>query len=297
MKLLIAHDGSPHAEAMVQDLSRCGLPESGKAVVFSVADAWTAVEGDAAPALAGAFAGAGAEIIRAALAQAKDIAARGRDAVAKILPGWQVEAESTAGSPAWEIIRKSDEWKPDLLVIGATGTSRLERLVFGTTTNQVVGHVRCSVRVSRPRQEATGPVRLVLGHDGSEQSTEVARRVASRRWPAGSEARVVTAIDGWLLAALESETGLTDADLRGRAEALPEGIAPMLRQAGLKVECMAREADPKRVLIEEAKAWNADCIFVGARGRTGWARLLLGSVALATSSRAQCSVEVVRPGE
>lgn len=296
MKLLIAHDGSPHSEAMIQDLSRCGLPETGEAVVLSVADAWTAVEGDAAPALSSALAGAGAEIIRAALVLAKATAAKGKESVELALPGWSVSAESVAGSPAWEIIRKSDDWKPDLVVMGATGTSRIERLVFGTTTTQVAGHARSSVRVSRPRAGASGPVRILIGCDGSQQAVDVARSVASRKWPAGSAVRVVTAIDGWLLASLEKEAGIeeTEADVLGRAAALPETVAPLLRQAGLQVETAALQADPKRLLIDEAQSWNADCIFVGARGRTGWARLLLGSVALAASSRARCSVEIVR---
>jgi hypothetical protein len=29
-----------------------------------------------------------------------------------------------------------------------------------------------------------------------------------------------------------------------------------------------RKGDPKRVLVKEAEAWEADCIFVGARGLT-----------------------------
>ncbi|MFX4689754.1 universal stress protein, partial [Acinetobacter baumannii] len=49
-----------------------------------------------------------------------------------------------------------------------------------------------------------------------------------------------------------------------------------------------------RALIEEAEKWQADSIFVGARGLRGRERSLLGSVASAVASRAPCSVEVVR---
>ena len=292
MKLLIAHDGSAHSDAMIQDLSRCGLPESGDAVVLSVADAWTAVEGDAGPALATAGT-VGGDIIRAALDEAEAISRRGRDAVGAILPGWKVQAESVAGSPAWEIIRKADEWHPDLAIVGATGASRLESLVFGTTTSQVLAHVRCSVRVARPRAGAAGPVRILLGCVGSGASMDAARRVASRRWPKGTTIRVVTAVDGGLLAALQGDES-TEADVRGEAAAMPESVAPLLRAAGLQVETVSRDGDPKRLLVEEAASWQADCIVVGARGRTGLSRLLLGSVALATASRAACSVEIVR---
>jgi nucleotide-binding universal stress UspA family protein len=48
------------------------------------------------------------------------------------------------------------------------------------------------------------------------------------------------------------------------------------------------------VLITEAEDWDADCIFVGAKGMRGIERLLIGSVSAAVAARAHCSVEVVR---
>jgi len=54
-------------------------------------------------------------------------------------------------------------------------------------------------------------------------------------------------------------------------------------------------ADPKRLIVEEAASWNADCIFLGARGHSRLERFLLGSVAAAVAARATCTVEVVRP--
>lgn len=40
MKILIAYDGSSHAEAALDDLARAGLPEEAEAPVLSVADVW-----------------------------------------------------------------------------------------------------------------------------------------------------------------------------------------------------------------------------------------------------------------
>jgi nucleotide-binding universal stress UspA family protein len=51
---------------------------------------------------------------------------------------------------------------------------------------------------------------------------------------------------------------------------------------------------PKRLLLSEAERWDADGVFVGARGLSRLERLLLGSVSMAAPPRAQCSVEVVR---
>jgi nucleotide-binding universal stress UspA family protein len=55
------------------------------------------------------------------------------------------------------------------------------------------------------------------------------------------------------------------------------------------------ESEPKRLLLEEARRWKTDAIFVGAKGHSRLERFLLGSVSAAVAARAPCTVEVVRP--
>ena len=51
------------------------------------------------------------------------------------------------------------------------------------------------------------------------------------------------------------------------------------------------------MLMEEARKWEADSIFVGSRNfSSGFERFRLGSVSTALVTSAPCSVEVVRPG-
>jgi len=61
------------------------------------------------------------------------------------------------------------------------------------------------------------------------------------------------------------------------------------------VSTLVVDGDPKALLPREAERWQADSIFVGARGVRGVERFLLGSVSAAVAARAPCSVEVVRP--
>ena len=288
MKLLLAHDGSPHANAAIADLPRCGLPGKGQAVVLTVADAWQTGAADAQGA-----GGVMPEALSAAIEKAREIADAGRQLAMAHLPGWSVVAEHVPGSPAWEVIRKTDEWVPDLVVVGETSTGRVERIVFGTTTNQVVSHAHCSVRVSRPRPDASGPARLVLGSDGSAPSLAAARAVAARSWATGSEVRIVVVLDGWLMASLDPKSGTGG---RERAREIVATTRAALDGSGLTVSDVTLEGDPKTILSAEAMGWNADCIFMGPKGRSGVQRLLLGSVAMATASRAGCSVEIVRTG-
>jgi nucleotide-binding universal stress UspA family protein len=54
------------------------------------------------------------------------------------------------------------------------------------------------------------------------------------------------------------------------------------------------EGDVRQAILDEAAAWPADLIVLGSHGRTGFTRLMLGSVSEAIVRHAPCSVEVVR---
>jgi nucleotide-binding universal stress UspA family protein len=76
---------------------------------------------------------------------------------------------------------------------------------------------------------------------------------------------------------------------------MAEWAAEELRAIGLRVSASIEKGDPRRVLVEEARKWGGDSIFVGGR-RFGGAveRFRLGSVSTALVTKAHCSVEVVR---
>jgi nucleotide-binding universal stress UspA family protein len=68
-----------------------------------------------------------------------------------------------------------------------------------------------------------------------------------------------------------------------------------LRVIGLNVSVAIEKGDPQRALVEEARKWNADSVFVGGRRSDGaLERFRLGCVATALVTNAHCSVEVVR---
>ena len=68
-----------------------------------------------------------------------------------------------------------------------------------------------------------------------------------------------------------------------------------LKEAGLAAAPVLVPGDPKYALPGEASRWEADAIFLGAKGHSALQRFLLGSVSAAVAARALCSVEVVRP--
>jgi nucleotide-binding universal stress UspA family protein len=97
-------------------------------------------------------------------------------------------------------------------------------------------------------------------------------------------------------ATLANMLGFSDEtnDERDTAERLLQRAAATLGAAGLTVTTALVEGDPKDALVEQADSWDADALFVGARGLRGIERILLGSVSASVAARAHCSVEVVR---
>ena len=83
-------------------------------------------------------------------------------------------------------------------------------------------------------------------------------------------------------------------DLREAAEGVLVRHAGEARSEGVHAETHAREGDPAQVLIDVAEEAGAELIVVGARGATGHARWLLGSVSSKLSHHASCDVMIVR---
>jgi nucleotide-binding universal stress UspA family protein len=292
MKILIAYDGSACADAALDNLRRAGLPEQGEAIVLSV--------GRASPLLSeGATPRDTAAIAHEELANAEALSARAANRVRADLPAWRVTSEAVVESPQWAIVQKADAWQPDLVVVGSHGRSAIGRAILGSVSQSVLTHVACSVRIARRGASGggAGPVRLVVGIDGSVESATAVSAVALRRWPNGSEARVVAVVETpeplMKLPVSARVTSVSDSPHQWVTRAV-DRVAQELRDAGLSVSPLVCQGDPKRVLVDESERWDADCIFVGAKGLSRLDRFLLGSVSLAVAVRAHCSVEVVR---
>lgn len=67
-----------------------------------------------------------------------------------------------------------------------------------------------------------------------------------------------------------------------------------LRRAGFIASPAVEFGDARNVIIDTAVQDGDDLIVVGAHGRSGLERLLLGSVSEAVARHAPCSVEIIR---
>jgi nucleotide-binding universal stress UspA family protein len=311
MKILIAYDGSDCAEAALDDLQRAGLPFEAEAQIISVAEVWLpppppssyeileqAKEVKVPSDLKRVYSKGSA-----AMKEALALAERASDRVKTNFPGWKMSADSSCGSPAWEVVFRADQWKPDLVVVGSHGRTALGRFVLGSVSQRVLTEARCSVRIARGRvEEPDSPVRIIVGIDGSPGSEAAVRAVAARTWPPNSEVKLITVDDplvppivGDIIPPLAETIEESNAEDRAWAEKKLAQTAAILSGTEIKVTTEIRRGDPKKELPQAAEEWGADGVFVGSAGFSNrLERFVLGSVSAAVAARAHCSVEVVR---
>jgi nucleotide-binding universal stress UspA family protein len=307
MKVLIAYDGSECAQAAVEDLKRAGLPKTTDALVLSVADVLLppvdAEIDDTLPMHVPESVRRAHERGQRKLEKAELLAKEASEEIKKHSPEWQVRFEALADSPAWAIIRTAEQWKSDLIIVGAQGHSVLGgRLILGSVSQRVLYESRGSVRIARSKQQGgDSPLRLLIGVDNSPYSNAVVESMGRREWPKGSEVRLLAVVDTVMAVAPDPlqpqvmkwiEVG--DEEHWDQVREIFQPLADKLRTAGLDAAVKVRRGNPANELLDEAESWGADCIFLGAKGTRGIDRLLLGSVSAAVSARAHCSVEVVR---
>ena len=313
MKIMIAYDGSESADNGIDNLSRAGLATEADALVVSVAEVWLPPPPDD-EALDDTFPlqiPAGVKRARAHASQivreAQELAERGTKRVQHIFPTWKVNAVALNGSPAYELLNRSREWKPDLIVVGSHGRTALGRLVLGSVSQKVLTEAQTSVRVARQTPgTGTSAIRIILGVDGSAGAQEAVRTVAARGWTPGSEVRVVVADDLLipnpvyaLIPSVNEFVNDVNRSERTEGERIAEESVKQLRSEldgkSVTVSSTVLTGNPKQVLVRHAEEFGADCIFTGATGFSNpIERFIVGSVSAAVTARAHCSVEVVR---
>ena len=308
MRILIGYDGSESADAALYDLRRAGLPREAEAQIISMSDGLvnpaSSIADIAGRAVTSRRVTSAIAMVREqagrALQEAKELAAKAGASVRSLFPDWQVHAVGLAGNPSTELINKADEWKADLVVVGSQGRSALGRFILGSVSKKVVTDSHHSVRVGRGTVMQNGdlPPRIMIAVDGSPEAEHAVRAVGTRVWPDGTEVRIIAIDDGTSPARISGVLPTVSSSNEKVSESacmMVEWAEKELRVIGLNVSVAIEKGDPQRVLVEEARKWDANSIFVGGRKFSGAIeRFWLGSVSTALVTKAHCSVEVVR---
>lgn len=141
-------------------------------------------------------------------------------------------------------------------------------------------------------------MKIVIATDGSEYSKMMIDHIVSRPWADDDQFVIVTVAQdqaGAVLAGMDLGTvdlpeervhakNILDKDFKRMKEAFPDHSIEAKVLSGFAAETICKFAAES----------SADMIVVGSKGRSGLARLVLGSVAEAVLKNAPCSVKVVK---
>lgn len=202
------------------------------------------------------------------------------------------------GAPDARVVAAAEEWAADLVVVGASGRSATERLLLGSVAERVVRHASVPVLVARP-----GNGRGVLAAtDLSDPSLPALSAGAAEAREAGCRLLAMHALElspGLVADATAAFGGgplPPPPELVDQMRALAvDSLTTAVGLAGAPdAEVVVAEGPAAAAVLAAATARDVDVVVIGTTGKTGLARLLLGSVAEAVVRTAPCSVLVVR---
>ena len=143
-------------------------------------------------------------------------------------------------------------------------------------------------------------MKILIGLHDSEAARTALEYVRLQNWPAGSKALLVASHQPTAFTYTESysaprssveEVFEHDAD---NTRSFVANAEHALRDHGLETETRVLNGDPREALVGAARDEHADLIVVGARERSGFSRVLQGSVAAHLVAHAPCNVLVVK---
>jgi nucleotide-binding universal stress UspA family protein len=289
MQILLAVDASAASRAALDEVATRPWPTGSRVEVLTVVDTlepWTLGELAAqVNALAQQLVEGAAERLRS-----HGLAADGRVA---------------EGDPKTVILDHATTMGADLIVLGAHGTSAIERFLLGSVSKIVLRYAPCSVAIVRDTGVRGAALKVLLAVDGSEGSRHASESLAGRPWPPGTEIRVLSAVE-LNLSALQASFEIPSLDATHlesqraaamqRAEDAIDSALKTVEAAGLATSesISVLVASPKEIILQEAAEWPADWIILGSNGHGALDRFLLGSTSEAVATHAACSVEVIR---
>ena len=203
------------------------------------------------------------EVVYKAVAQARGL-----------MPGIVIDSRIESGSPSAALVKASGT--AAVVVIGSRGLGVMIGALVGSTGLDLAANARCPVVVVRPDLGSMAGARVVIGYDGSaagDTALDFGLEYARRHDLA---VRVVAA----------SPTGtdlhrITEDGLREAVHARGGHDAELIHITGHPAEHILRLSS------------DAALIVLGARGRGGFAGMLIGSVSQTVLHHADCPVAII----
>jgi nucleotide-binding universal stress UspA family protein len=201
------------------------------------------------------------------------------------------------GTEYAEIVRLAESWRATLVVVGSHGRPGAEPVRLGGVATRVVRYSHCPVLVVRP---AAHRGLVVCATDLSAPSLPAVEAAVVEARLRAAKLMVLHVVDqGVPLASVSASEGVTPLvlspellhDLRARARA---EIGAVLSKLEAHAESTIVEGHAAPKILAFIEEHQPEVVVIGTRGRTGLARVVLGSVAEHVVRAARTSVLVVR---
>ena len=191
-----------------------------------------------------------------------------------------VHHEQITGDPVLTLAGLRDR---DLLVVGPKGRGFRKTLHLGSVSESLVHNPPMPLVIARHGVPTT---RALVCADGSADSQAAVAALAGMPWLGQVQVLVVAV----------PESGLdADGAVEGAADVLLTGARSVQAEV-LVPDDLQIVVNPRAMLFDAAKRWDADLVVLGTRGLSGLAAFRAGSIATELACHAPCSVLMARVG-
>jgi nucleotide-binding universal stress UspA family protein len=274
MRVLLATDGSEDARAAVAWLGALPLPaDTELRVITAVSVPPSALD---------------IPTVRDFQASLRDeahrLAEQARAALAPRCPG--ISAHVGEGDPREVILRATEEWPADLVVLGARGLGAVAGFLLGSVSLGVARHARASVLVVKAGG-AVPPRGALVALDGSANAAAAAAFLARLPLDPTFTVRLLGVVErprapattpAFAAKMIRQAIAQIVAERRTEIERAQATAAAALAGAVKRVEQQVVVGRPIDEIVGAAARPDVDLVVVGARGLGALQRVLLGSV-------------------
>jgi nucleotide-binding universal stress UspA family protein len=196
--------------------------------------------------------------------KAKNEIATIKDEAASI--GVEVESELRLGNPFHGMREVITDHDVDLVVMGTTGHSKLEEMIIGSNTEKVIRHAACPVLTVHGKPGKTEFKNIVYATSLSDDEAEFAAVVKNAQEMYNSTIHVVR---------INTPENFQSNDT---VKKVMEDFAKKLKLKNYTLNVFNDHSEENGIL-HFADSIDADLVAMSTHGRTGFAHLLVGSIA------------------
>jgi nucleotide-binding universal stress UspA family protein len=209
---------------------------------------------------------------------------------------FEIRIESGGADSA--VLRVAEDVKATLVVTASRGLSGIARLLLGSVAERIVRYAHCSVLIARPHKKTS---KILVATDLSDLSLPAVSLAAEAASRVSGELVILYSLDVFSSPAMGLTVPFGGVPMVPPPELVAQlhagaqtALGAIIERLGIKAETRVVEGDAASNIIRTAEQIEADLVVVATHGRTGLARVALGSVAEKVVRGARCSVLVAR---